>query len=164
MLYGGVDMKTAMRKGQAATEYLMTYGWALLAIAIVGAILYYQVFSNRACGAGGATGFDMVNTVVPTGTFTLTSDTNGNVNFQIQLENRMEIPVNVTEITFNGIAATLTGAPITLQPGEQKVVSGSVTISGAKPGKCYNLQTEIYFIPQGFTQPKKNAGTLSGKY
>jgi hypothetical protein len=34
-------------KGQSATEYLMTYGWAILAIAIVGALLYTQVFSER---------------------------------------------------------------------------------------------------------------------
>jgi len=34
------------RKGQSATEYLMTYGWAILAIAIVGALLYTQVFNN----------------------------------------------------------------------------------------------------------------------
>ena len=35
-----------MRKGQSATEYLMIYGWAILAIAIVAALLYTQVFST----------------------------------------------------------------------------------------------------------------------
>ncbi len=29
------------RKGQAAMEYLMTYGWAILAVVIVGGVLYY---------------------------------------------------------------------------------------------------------------------------
>lgn len=33
-------------KGQSATEYLMTYGWAILAIAIVGALIYTQVLNN----------------------------------------------------------------------------------------------------------------------
>ena len=34
------------KKGQAAMEYLMTYGWALLIILVVGAVLwYYGVFS-----------------------------------------------------------------------------------------------------------------------
>ncbi len=29
------------KKGQAAMEYLMTYGWAILAVVIVGGVLYY---------------------------------------------------------------------------------------------------------------------------
>ena len=36
-----------MRKGQSATEYLVTYGWAILAIAIVGVLLYTQGFSRE---------------------------------------------------------------------------------------------------------------------
>lgn len=35
-----------MKKGQTAMEYLMTYGWAILIILIVGAVLaYYGVFN-----------------------------------------------------------------------------------------------------------------------
>ena len=33
-----------MRKSQSATEFLITYGWALLALLIVGALIYVQVF------------------------------------------------------------------------------------------------------------------------
>lgn len=32
-----------MRKGQTATELFMTYGWALLAIIIVGSMLYFKL-------------------------------------------------------------------------------------------------------------------------
>jgi len=53
------------RKGQSATEYLMTYGWAILAIAIVGALLYTQVFSESAANRHNTTvdsmGIDAVN-------------------------------------------------------------------------------------------------------
>ena len=33
-------MKTKTRKGQSATEYLMTYGWAIFAIVVVAGILW----------------------------------------------------------------------------------------------------------------------------
>ena len=39
---------TTNRKAQSATEWLMTYGWAILAIAIVGALLYTQVYLPQA--------------------------------------------------------------------------------------------------------------------
>jgi hypothetical protein len=35
-----------MRKGQSALEYLVTYGWAILAIVIVAAVLLYFGFFN----------------------------------------------------------------------------------------------------------------------
>lgn len=44
-----------MRKGQTALEYLMTYGWAILIIVIVGAALYaLGVFSPGTFAAGKA--------------------------------------------------------------------------------------------------------------
>ena len=153
-----------MRKGQAATEYLMTYGWALLAIAIVGALLYTQVFSNRACGPGGANGFEMVNAVVPTGTFSLDADSTGTVTFQIEVENRMDRVVNITRVKLGDVEVTNINGGTNLQPGSKAVISGSATISDAKEGKCYTLQTTIYYTPEGFTQDIANTGTLSGKY
>lgn len=41
---------TLIKKGQAATEYLMTYGWALLAIVIVAAVLWNMgIFGGAGC-------------------------------------------------------------------------------------------------------------------
>jgi len=157
-----------MRKGQAATEYLMTYGWALLAIAIVGALLYYQVFANRACGPGGATGFQMQNAVVPTGTFSLVANDDGTVSFQIEVENRMvDKAVNITKLKLGDVEVTTITGGTNLEPGDRAVISGTTPspVSGAKSGKCYNLQVVIYYRPEGnFTQDIANPGTLSGRY
>ncbi len=42
----GVRLPYASRKSQAALEYLVTYGWAILAIVIVAAVLWYIGFFN----------------------------------------------------------------------------------------------------------------------
>ena len=45
-------------KGQGAMEYLMTYGWAILVVIIVGIVLWQSgVFGT---GSGGVSGFDKV--------------------------------------------------------------------------------------------------------
>lgn len=37
---------TKNRKGQTVTDYLITYGWLILAVAIIGALLYTQIFHD----------------------------------------------------------------------------------------------------------------------
>ncbi len=168
------------RKGQAATEYLMTYGWALLAIAIVGALLYTQVFSKRACGTAGANGFSMVNTVVPTGVFSISA----NGNFQIEVENRMNRNVNITGIEFKVGTTPETGQiteiilsngtsikpPNDIIPaGMTATIKGTVTLPGASSGKCYSLNTVIkYNVVNSngeiIISDLTNSGTLNGKY
>ncbi len=151
-----------VRKGQAATEYLMTYGWALLAIAIVGALLYTQVFKGKTCGPEGAQGFSMVNSVVPTSVFTLDYDSStGQVSFQIQVENRMESNVTVTSIQLG--KADPVSANLQLEPGEKGILNGTVTISGAREGDCYSLVTRITYNAEGVTG-LVNTGRLNGRY
>lgn len=41
-----------MSKGQSAIEYLMTYGWMLLVIAIVGGAIYAEVYDKEAFSKG----------------------------------------------------------------------------------------------------------------
>ena len=167
------------RKGQAATEYLMTYGWALLAIAIVGALLYTQVFSKRACGTAGANGFSQVNTVVPTGVFSISHTGT----FQIEVENRMNRDVKITGIEFKVGSTIINGTinSITLSngilanndiipAGMTATIQGSASISGASPGKCYSLQTVIKYDVMNDNDSVAvitdltNSGTLNGKY
>ncbi len=47
-----------VRKGQSALEYMMTYGWAILVIVIVAAVLYsLGIFSPSSSVGTGSTGF-----------------------------------------------------------------------------------------------------------
>lgn len=55
IILGGFEMNN---KGQGAMEYLMTYGWAILVVIIVGIVLWQSgVFGT---GSGGVSGFDKV--------------------------------------------------------------------------------------------------------
>lgn len=49
------------KKGQGAMEYLMTYGWAILVVVIVGVVLYNMgIFSPSGATAPGMDGFGNV--------------------------------------------------------------------------------------------------------
>ena len=150
-------------KGQAATEYLMTYGWALLAIAIVGALLYTQVFKGKTCGPEGAQGFSMVNAVVPTSIFVVDYDPQaGTANVQVEVENRMENNVTVTSMEIGG--ATITNVNLQLEPGEKGTITGTgLTISGAREGDCFSLITKITYNTDT-VQGLINTGRLNGRY
>lgn len=77
------------RKGQSAIEYLMTYGWMLLVVAIVGGAIFATVQGQCQQSTAGFSGTD-----VRIDDFGIT--TNGNL--QMQLRNGANNPVNVTEI------------------------------------------------------------------
>ena len=55
-----------MKRGQSALEYLVTYGWAILAIVIIAAVLwYFGVFNpaqwTESKGSGGFTGVTVID-------------------------------------------------------------------------------------------------------
>jgi hypothetical protein len=58
-----------MKRGQSALEYLVTYGWAILAIVIIAAVLwYFGVFNpaqwTESKGSGGFTGVTVIDYTV----------------------------------------------------------------------------------------------------
>ena len=145
-----------MRKAQSATEYLMTYGWAILAIAIVGALLYTQVFQTKKC-AEGAIGFPITGSVAPDGN---EYSINGTGTMFMVLKNTVGKDINVSTIKNT---ETTGGATITLSPqvlvldGETATISapGFVT-TGYGSGKCYSIKTTVIY------QTRKADGTLNG--
>ena len=56
-----------MKKGQGAFEYLMTYGWAILVVLVIGVALWYLgVFSVGTGGVNRASGFAKMKVADPT--------------------------------------------------------------------------------------------------
>src|SRR3989338_9026658 len=102
------------RKGQSATEYLMTYGWAILAIAIVGALLYTQVFSQRACAVEGATGFQAVDSVViDNNEFSIVGSSG---DLRVALKNQVGKNVTITGVLLDG-TNKYNGTSVTIADG-----------------------------------------------
>lgn len=94
-----------MKRGQSALEYLMTYGWAIIIIAIVGSALFFL-------GVFNPIGFAGVNKqIIGFSSFLVEGfmlDTQGKMN--ITLDNRFGAKVTVTEIN------------VTIDGASQKIV------------------------------------------
>ncbi|MEM4255365.1 MAG: hypothetical protein QXR53_03480 [Candidatus Norongarragalinales archaeon] len=88
------------RKGQAALEYLVTYGWAVLAIVIIAAVLWYLgVFNPNRYAAGKQSGGFSTLTVID---YTTTAPTTAEVVFG----NAAGTTMNSISVTIDGVAAT----------------------------------------------------------
>jgi len=100
-----------MKKAQAAMEYLMTYGWAIIIVIIVAAALYAMgLFSPGSASV--ATKFNNIGTPA-IGAWQLLSDGS----FIVKLSNNAPFAVNITSLTVStGIDCTnvqLNGAAVT---------------------------------------------------
>ncbi len=146
------------RKGQSATEYLMTYGWAILAITIVGALLYTQVFSNKSC-TNGANGWDMTSNIVPVGNqYSLAS--NGDITMGVV--NRLDTNVTIQSVTIDTNVAV--GAPLTtVNPGSEVSMNATGVSNGGTAGECYTATVTIIYDTDLVTG-LKSTGTISGRF
>ena len=148
------------RKAQSATEYLMTYGWAILAITIVGALLYTQVFSQRSCATAGASGWPLTASVAPDGN-EFAVNTAGTV--VMALKNNFGKDITVTEVT-GDTATEILGAPVVIADGTTVAVTTTVNIAGAGvQGDCYTESVTITFQTTAAV-PVKSTGNLNGRY
>src|SRR3989344_2771710 len=124
------------KKGQSATEYLMTYGWAILAIAIVGALLYTQVFSQRACAVEGAAGFQLVDYVVIDNNEFSIASTSGDL--KTALKNQVGKNITVTKVMKDTTEFDITD--VNIEDGKTSTVTVAAFSTG-DVGKCYSLKT-----------------------
>src|SRR3989338_3916378 len=147
------------KKGQSATEYLMTYGWAILAIAIVGALLYTQVFSQRACYLLGAAGFQLVDAVVIDNNEFSVAATSGDL--KMALKNQVGKNITVTDIQKDGVS-TYEGADTLVEDGKTATLTDVAFATGAV-GKCYSHKVTIVYNTSNAID-LRNAGTLNGRY
>ena len=133
-------------KGQSAIEYLMTYGWMLLVVAIVGGAIFATVQNQRQQCNG------EVPAVLEAGQndgFGVTSFGVGTPGAQVELSNNGQEEVTVQNVQLGGNSA---GAsfPVTISVGG----SQTFTISSYSPAdSCTEAQLDISF----------DQGTISGQ-
>ncbi|MCK5233213.1 MAG: hypothetical protein KAJ91_00190 [Candidatus Aenigmarchaeota archaeon] len=143
-----------VRKAQSATEYLMTYGWAILAIMIVGVLLYSYVFNERNCTYG-ANGFPPFASILPAAN---EYSVNADGSIDLLLASRLEKDANITEL--NGVAI----GPHNITAGGQVAVhAGAGTMDAGTVGKCYGLALTITY-KTGIISELKSTGILNGRY
>jgi hypothetical protein len=104
-----------MKKGQAAMEYLMTYGWAIIIVIIVAAALYaLGLFNPQSYMQDTATGFSNIGKPA-TGSWQLLSSPAGS--FTVLLGNQAGYGVNVTSVTVTSGATACTAVQLNSKSG-----------------------------------------------
>jgi hypothetical protein len=137
-------------------EYLMTYGWAILIVIIVGIVLWKSGIFG---GGGGnlATGFGPVTPQ----DWSITS-TNGTS--QIVWQNSAGQAVRVVSFTFGAnTCVNTTTAPSTMAPGKTYLVSYNCTSANACPsaGGGYAIDITVSYTSEA-NVAHSNTGTIRG--
>lgn len=138
------------RKGQSAIEYLMTYGWMLLVVAIVGGAIFAMVQGQCAKQSSGFTG-----EAVTIDSFAPTSN-----NLQIVFRNGGSEQVNVTnvDISSDGSSVDSNSSSMVLNVGD----TGKYVFSGISSSEaCNNYDVEVTF-DKGQITDATASGTVSG--
>jgi hypothetical protein len=145
------------RKGQAALDFLMTYGWAIALVVIIAAVLFsMRLFDTSNFVGNKATGFSGV--AVKDWTYTAAGA------FSVLFSNQVGQPViiNAVNVSIGGApSVAMTGSNATVQVGAN---SGSftATLPSGTVGNGYTAAVVIsYTTPSGFNYT--SSGTLTGK-
>ena len=144
------------KKGQSALEYLMTYGWAILIIIIVGGVLYYYgVFSPSKLVGESKVGFGKVQ--IDTWTVDAAND-----KLKLIFENRAGRNINITSVDVGG---TVTNTAIYLAEGSKSTGFETVDCPAINSGDTYRWDVTItyYYTEYGPGTSLTSSGTLSGK-
>ena len=146
-----------IRRSQSALEYMMTYGWAILVIVIVAAVLYsLGIFSPSSSLSTTITGFSNLGTV--------NAVCLGGTSFTISMGDSTGYPINVTEINLTSSSGKTTYNPnIIISPNTiQTVTVPSSTLCTA--GARYSVSAVITYMEPGqiFPGPYTSTGTVAG--
>ncbi len=150
-------------KSQSALEYMMTYGWAILVIVIVAAVLYsLGIFSPASSLSSTVTGFSNLGSV--------TGECTANGILRISLGDSTGYPINITSIT----AKSSTGQISTFKPNStvdpspiiQSTSNYIFSVANICPaaGSRYSLAVTVNYTEPGqiFPGPYTSTGTISG--
>ncbi len=146
------------RKGQAATEFLMTYGWAILIVIVVGGILaYYGVFSPGKLMGTSKVGFSQVDVAQPW-------SLNAAGALSLKVVNKVGQDINITAIYINGVSKPITPSSVDVSAGATSDWITVTTGSTGKSGDAYKMDVAIeYYLISDATQKHFNStGSLSG--
>ena len=143
-------------KSQSALEYMMTYGWAILVIVIVAAVLYsLGIFSPSSAISATVTGFSNLGSV--------TAQCIGNQGLTIQLGDSVGYPIQITNISVSGNGKTVSmPEQSNIAPSGSKVFY--VSNICPSPSSRYSLSVTVSYTEPGqiFPGPYTSTGTLIG--
>ncbi len=145
-----------MRKGQGAMEYLMTYGWAILIVIIVGIVLWQSgVFGTTTGGISGFSGGIAVSDY---------SATSGSLS--VYLQNVAGEPlrnINVSLVTIDGTASTASEVVTNLGVGSDATVTLSDSNICPTGATAFTAELNITYTTTVSGLTKVETGKISGQ-
>ena len=146
-------------KAQTAMEYLMTYGWAILIVIIVGAALYaLGIFNPSTYSQSTATGFQGFQ--VPSGGWQFTSS--GQLTLMVKNMAGSNINITSVQATYSGTTATNSSIGMTsFAPGSQFtiVITG---LGSPSAGSAYSIPVTISYTNLDTGLSFTSSGTVTG--
>lgn len=162
-------MKSPARKGQGAIEYLTTYGWVIIVVAVSVLILWQLGIFTPPQPKRGSLGFSQV---VPVDWVVSTSNL---VYLQVQSEagdslviGSGDINITIGEVTCTDIPASdISMYPLTIQPGKSKRITvecSSTPSVGSRfvVGEYYEAQTRIKYRNVKSDSSHESVGKIFG--
>ena len=139
------------RKGQAAMEFLMTYGWAILAaVIVIGVLAAFGVFSPSSY---------VPNKCILSAPLGCNAGTANTASVDLEVRNGAGESLTVTAITVEGCAGTVSPVlPDTLDDGELTVYSIPCALTA---GEKFNGDVTVTYTKLGSTLSQTSTGTLT---
>jgi uncharacterized membrane protein YkvI len=147
------------KKGQAALDFLMTYGWAIALVVIIAAVLFaLGIFDVSNFVGNKAAGFSGV--AVPGWQLS----TAGQLSMKISNQVGQRINVTLINATIGSTTATV-GSGITLAPGETSSLlnTSSTAFGGQTSGTGYTAKVVVQYTDLNANFNYTTSGTLTGK-
>lgn len=165
------------KKGQAAMEFLMTYGWAIVVVlAAIGALAYFGVLSPNKLLPDRTT----FTTPLPNVDNAVVSQGGAFTQIVIAFKNNKGVAIQIpsaTSITssqcssafIDHMASSTTGAPInfntSIQNGDGFVITWNCTTTGTQTvGNKIKADLTFDYINAETLQAIKQTGSVEGKY
>mgnify|MGYP001592966704 CR=1 FL=1 len=151
------------KRGQAAMEFLMTYGWAILAaIVAIGVLAYFGVFSPGKLAGSSA----IVNNPFYANSWQVTT-----TNVNLEMTNNGGDALIISRIVVNGTGASGGGPGIgddcntgvittTVNPGVQLLFAVPCTGATMAVGESYAGNIQITYTKSGSTLTQISTGTI----
>ena len=166
-----MNMKKMTNKGQGAMEYLMTYGWAILVVMIVGVVLWQLGIFNPPTG----TVFKNFKVLQPLGP-SVSYKSSGNT-FTMALSNNQGSSIKISGVLINETLTTTVCNAISVNNGTagtfgQTVAAGSAfsvsatcALATRNRADPYNMLVEVDYIAVigGIMTPHTEIGEVRGQ-
>ncbi|MBI3622876.1 hypothetical protein HY212_02235 [Candidatus Pacearchaeota archaeon] len=143
------------KKGQAAMEFLMTYGWAILAAIIVVGVLWYLIGNPSNLAGKQYT----LSAPLSINAISITAGAPGTV--QLEIRNGAGSSINVTTIDFSEPTCTDI-TPNLLQP-QGNLTAYSISCNPLTAGNRFLSDITVKYTTTGSSLTQQSTGSISAK-